>query len=127
MFDYTVTTKKSVDEAIHSLEEVLKEDQFGVLWNFDIRDTLGKKGFDYDKEFHVLEVCNPGAAKEVLTNNHMAGYFLPCKIVVYEHEGTTHIGMPKPKKLMELTGDHSLDEFAEDIENRLISAMDKAK
>jgi uncharacterized protein (DUF302 family) len=33
MFDYTVQTTKSIDEAVHALEESLKEEKFGVLWN----------------------------------------------------------------------------------------------
>lgn len=31
MFDYTVVTDKTLDQAIHSLEESLKEEKFGVL------------------------------------------------------------------------------------------------
>ncbi|WP_312859713.1 DUF302 domain-containing protein [Peribacillus huizhouensis] len=31
----------------------------------------------------VLEVCNPNEAQRGFNENKMAGYFLPCKIVVY--------------------------------------------
>jgi uncharacterized protein (DUF302 family) len=75
----------------------------------------------------VLEVCNPKAAKEVLEQNHMVGYFLPCKMVVYEDNGQTKIGMPKPTTLIELTGDDSLTGFAKDIEDRLASCIEKAR
>ena len=59
MFDYTVTTSKSVDEAVASLEENLKEEQFGVLWNFDLTAKLQEKGQDFDTPYKILEVCNP--------------------------------------------------------------------
>ncbi|SEH77393.1 Uncharacterized conserved protein, DUF302 family [Halobacillus karajensis] len=126
MFHYTVEANQTVDESVKVLEEVLREEKFGVLWDFDIKDTLKKKGFEYDQNYRVLEVCNPEAAKEVLTQNFMVGYFLPCKIVVYEEQGKTKIGMPKPTTLIELTGDESLKAFAEDIESKLVACMDKA-
>ncbi|WP_163530764.1 DUF302 domain-containing protein [Halobacillus ihumii] len=126
MFHYTVEANQTVDESVKVLEEVLREEKFGVLWDFDIKDTLKRKGFDYNQNYRVLEVCNPEAAKEVLTQNFMVGYFLPCKIVVYEEQGKTKIGMPKPTTLVELTGDESLKTFAEDIESKLVACMDKA-
>jgi uncharacterized protein (DUF302 family) len=126
MFDYTVETTKSIDEAISSLEESLKEEQFGVLWQFDIKDKLQEKGLDFDQSYRVLEVCNPHEAQRVLTQNQMVGYFLPCKIVVYDDQGTTKIGMPKPSALISMVNDDSLKELAGDVEKRLIHCIDKS-
>lgn len=126
MFDYTVVTDKNMEEAILSIEESLKEEKFGVLWSFDIKEKLQEKGLDFQKEFKVLEVCNPQEAYRVLNENEMAGYFLPCKIVVYEDSGQTKIGMPKPSALISLMNDDKLKQFAKDIENRLISCIDKS-
>lgn len=126
MFHYTVETNQTIEEAIATLEEKLKEQKFGVLWHFDIKDTLQKKGFEFDRPYHVLEVCNPKEAQRVLLENHMVGYFLPCKIVVYEEEGKTKIGMPRPTALMAMVDDSSLQELAKDIEDRLIQCMDQA-
>jgi uncharacterized protein (DUF302 family) len=123
MFDFTVGTEKSVDEAIQSLEESLKEENFGVLWKFDIKEKLQEKGLDFQKDFKVLEVCNPQEAYRVLNENEMAGYFLPCKIVVYEDSGKTKIGMPKPSALISLLNDEKMKQFAKDIEDRLIGCI----
>lgn len=125
MFHYTVATNLPVEETVNMFGDILKKEKFGVLWDFDIQETLKNKGFDYDRKYRVLEVCNPQAANEVLTQNHMVGYFLPCKIVVYEDQGKTKIGMPKPTTLMGLTEDASLKGIAEDIEARLVSCMDQ--
>ncbi|RIW34720.1 DUF302 domain-containing protein [Bacillus salacetis] len=126
MFDYTLTTDKSIEEAVTSLESSLKEDQFGVLWTFDIKDKLNEKGLDFEKEFKVLEVCNPKEAQRVLNENVMAGYFLPCKMVVYQDEGQTKIGMPKPTSLISMLNDDKMKEFAQDIEDRLMACMKKS-
>ena len=126
MFDYTVETDKNMDEAIKDLETTLKKEQFGVLWTFDIKEKLQEKGLEFEKEFRVLEVCNPGEAQKVLNENEMAGYFLPCKIVVYEKNGTTKIGMPKPTSLISMLHNDKLEQFAKDIEDRLIECINKS-
>ncbi|WP_442598256.1 DUF302 domain-containing protein [Neobacillus sp. D3-1R] len=127
MFDYTVVTNKSVDEAITTLEEKLKEEKFGILWMFDIKEKLQDKGLEFNKEFKVLEVCNPFEAQRVLSENELAGYFLPCKIVVFSDTNQTKIGMPKPTALISMLNDEKLKELAKDIEERLIQCIDKSK
>lgn len=126
MFHYTVESDRPIDKAIQVLEEKLKDEEFGVLWKFDIQETLQKKGFAFDQPYQVLEVCNPKEAKNILSQNKLVGYFLPCKIVVYEDAGKTKIGMPKPTVLIEMVNDGELKEFAASIENRLIDCIDKS-
>ena len=126
MFDYTVETEKSVKKAIEDLQVSLKEEKFGLLWMFDIKDKLHEKELEFEKEFVVLEVCNPHEAQKVLNENEMAGYFLPCKIVVYEKDGKTKMGMPKPSALISMLGDPELERIAKDIEARLITCLNKA-
>jgi uncharacterized protein (DUF302 family) len=127
MFDYTVITDKTIDDAIHNLEENLKQEKFGVLWMFDIKEKLQEKGLEFAKEFKVLEVCNPVEAQRVLSENEMAGYFLPCKIVVYENNGKTKIGMPRPTSLIGLLNDEKMKTLASDIENRLINVINQCR
>lgn len=74
----------------------------------------------------MLEVCNPVEAQRILTKNQMVGYFLPCKIVVYEDGEKVKIGLPKPTAMIGLAGDDSLMESARKIENRLVKAIDKS-
>ncbi|MGI2326684.1 DUF302 domain-containing protein [Planococcus sp. YIM B11945] len=126
MFNYTVETSKSRDEAVQVLEEKLKEAKFGVLWNFDLTAKLQEKGESFDTPFTVLEVCNPQEANRVLSEDLMIGYFLPCKIVVYEENGITKIGMPKPSALTEMVENESIKKIAVEIEERLIGCIDKS-
>jgi uncharacterized protein (DUF302 family) len=95
------------------------------LWNIDIKEKLQEKELDFQMEFKVLEVCNPKEAFRVLNENQLAGYFLPCKIVVYEDQGNTKIGMPKPTALISLLNDEKMKKLAKDIEERLIICIEK--
>ena len=127
MFDYTVQSDRTVDDVIDRLNESLKEESFGVLWDFDLSETLEKKGQGIDGKYRILEVCNPKAAKEVLSHHLEGGYFLPCKIAVFEKDDHTQIGMPKPTELIRLIDDESLHDIALDVESRLKRAIDQSK
>ncbi|SIS40268.1 DUF302 domain-containing protein [Salimicrobium flavidum] len=126
MFHYTVKTDKSLEQAVESLEASLQDAQFGVLWNFDVKETLHGKGLDFDTDYRILEVCNPKEAKNILEKDLLAGYFLPCKMVVYNDQGQTKIGMPKPTALMEMLDDKEIKNIAADIEERLKVCIDNA-
>lgn len=126
MFHYTAETTASVQNAIAALETSLKEEQFGVLWQFNLREKLKEKGFDFEREYVVLEVCNPAEANRVINENVLAGYFLPCKIVVYEADGKTKIGMPKPTAFMNMLEDDALMGIAADVEARLMKCINWA-
>lgn len=127
MFDYTVQSDRTVEDVIDRLGEALKDEAFGVLWDFDLSDTLEKKGQAIEGKYRILEVCNPKAAKEVLSQQLEGGYFLPCKIAVFEKDNHTQIGMPKPTTLIRLIDDESLQDVAADVESRLQRAIDQSK
>ncbi|MHB9094268.1 MAG: DUF302 domain-containing protein [Eubacteriales bacterium] len=127
MFKYSITTGRSYTETLTALENSLVEHKFGVLWKLDVKENLKKKGVDFDKDFHIFEVCNAPKAKEVLERNILVGYFLPCKIVVYVDKGETVIGMVRPTTIVEFLGDQNLLGFASEVEEILIKAIDAVK
>jgi len=125
--NYKVQTNKSFERAVEDLKESLSKHNFGVLWELNFKDKLKEKGLDFDKNFKILEVCNPSQAKQVLEKNIEVGYFLPCKMVVYEDQNSVFIGMPKPTQLIGMIKNDELSNIAVEVENELKSAIDKAK
>ncbi|MFC7372944.1 DUF302 domain-containing protein [Fictibacillus iocasae] len=126
MFHYTVETTMSIQDAASVLEDVLKEQKFGVLWQFNVKEKLQEKGLEFNEDYLILEVCNPQEAKEVLSINKRIGYFLPCKIVLYREGGVTKIGMPKPTEFIKLIEDERLHNKAKEIEQRLMACLEKS-
>ncbi|QKS71626.1 DUF302 domain-containing protein [Paenalkalicoccus suaedae] len=122
----TFTSPFSVQETVERLAESLKKQEFGVLWDFDVKAKLDEKGVGLNHEFRVLEVCNPKIAKQVLSETLLAGYFLPCKMVVYQEDTKVKVGMPKPTVLMNLIDDQVAKSVAEDVESRMQAAMEEA-
>ncbi|MGH4119593.1 DUF302 domain-containing protein [Clostridium sp.] len=123
---YEVKSGKSFDEAVESLKKSLSENKFGVLFELNFKDKLKEKGLEFDSNFKILEVCNPVQAQEVLNRNIEIGYFLPCKMVVYEKEGSIYIGMIKPTELIQMIGSEEIIALAKDIENVLKKSIDAA-
>lgn len=125
--NYEVKTDKPFEKAVEDLKESLGKKSFGVLWELNFKDKLKEKELEFDKNFKILEVCNPKQAKEILDINTEAGYFLPCKMVVYEDNNSVFIGMTKPTSLIETIDDNKVTSIATDIEKKLISSIEEAK
>ena len=124
---YEVKTDKDFETAVADLKKSLADNSFGVLWEMNFKDKLQEKGLEFNKNFKVLEVCNPPRAKIVLDQNLEAGYMLPCKMVVYEKDDIVRIGMMKPTSMAELMDDEGLTEVADEVETILRKAMDSAR
>lgn len=124
---YKVQTNKNFEKAIQDLKESLSNHKFGVLWELNFKDKLKEKGLNFNKNFNILEVCNPKQAQEVLERNIEAGYFLPCKMVVYEYDNSVFIGMIKPTELIGMIADDQLSSIAIEVEKELKSAIDSSK
>lgn len=74
----------------------------------------------------ILEVCNPHIAKEFISNHLDVGYFLPCKVVVYEDKGSIKIGMARPEILINMLGYEDLAHTANEVEEILEKAINNA-
>lgn len=124
---YEVVTTKTFEDAVNSIVKSLEEQKFGVLWKLNFKDKLKEKGVDFDNNFMILEVCNPHKAKEVLSKHLDVGYFLPCKLVVYEDNSTVKIGMISPDKLIGLLKHEDLEDTAREVQNTMVTAINNAK
>jgi uncharacterized protein (DUF302 family) len=125
---YIVESLKSVEQVVEDLEAATKRHGFGVLHQHDLKATLDSKGVGLDHECRVLEVCNPGIAKEVLSADMTMNMALPCRISVWEEDGRTWIGMIRPTALLEvLSNDPSLVESAMDVERATVRIIEEAR
>ncbi len=123
---YEKSTNKSFGDALESIKKELKDRKFGVLWELNFKDKMAEHNIDFKNNFKILEVCNPHKANEVLSKHLDVGYFLPCKMVVYENEGKVFMGTAKPEMLIGLMGYDDLGNVAKEVESILIEAIDAA-
>lgn len=94
-FDYTVTTEKSFEDAVATVEQETKKAGFRVLYIHDVTKTLAEKGFQIEP-FKIIEICNAQNAYNALQADMKIGLCLPCKINVYVKDGKTYISGMRP-------------------------------
>lgn len=116
----------SYQETLDNLKQAIADQSFGVLYEVNLKDKIEGKGFDFATNFTVLDVCNPKLAKEVLDEQIEVGYFLPCKVVVYEKEDAVYAGVLKPTVLIDMVGNDALHEAAVKVEDILTKAVKAA-
>lgn len=121
---YERKTNKSVSEAIDSLKENLKKNNFGVLWELNFKDKIEESNLTFKEDYVVLEVCNPGYAKQVLEKSYKVGYALPCKMVVRSENNITFIGMINPEILISLFKVEGLETMVDDVKSSLKKSID---
>ena len=125
---YIVDSKKPVEQAALDLQEAVKRHGFGVLHTYNLTETLKTKGAPIAQECRILEICNPGQAQKVLNADMSMNMALPCRVSVYEQDGTTRIGMISPKAMLGMLSDApALAGVADQVEQSLRAMIDEAR
>jgi len=121
------TATGSVEEVVSRLTEALLRRKFGVLHVHNLKATLNGKGVPFEPQCQVLEVCNPVQAAKVLSEDLDLNMALPCRVSVYEKDGSTRIGMLSPQAMLEQLSDSpALRTVAAEVETVLRDAIREA-
>ena len=125
---YTLSTTSELDQvdAIEHLREELKAEGFGVLCEIDVQATLKDKlGIDGDP-YVILGACNPALAHQALDTEPELGTLLPCNVVVYQRDDTTHIAAIDAERMLSIVGNDQLAPIAAEVRDKLARVVDRA-
>ncbi|PIP64090.1 hypothetical protein COZ39_00445 [Candidatus Roizmanbacteria bacterium CG_4_10_14_3_um_filter_33_21] len=125
-FDYTVTTKKSFDEAVKAVEQETKTAGFRVLYVHDVTATLAEKNFQINP-FKIIEICNAKSAYAVLQADIKIGLCLPCKINVYIKGKQTFISGMRPVVLSQFFPNANLGNLPKEVDAVIRGIINKSK
>lgn len=125
-FDYIITTAKSFDEAVRSVEEEIPKVGMRVLYVHDVQKTLDEKGFKREP-FKIVEFCNAKFASEFLDIDIKIGLFLPCKVNVYTKDGQTFISGMRPIVLQQFFPQANLGERPKEVDQIIQNIINNAK
>ena len=111
---------KTFDEAVELVTVELKKEGFGVLTTIDVKETLKNKiNVDF-KKYKILGACNPHSAYKALQNEDKIGVFLPCNVIVEEHEnGEVEVSAVDPIASMKSVKNDALGSIAIEIQQKL--------
>ena len=119
-------TDKSVSEAAAALRASVQANHFGVMQVHNLKETMIKKGVEFDRECLIFEVCQPQQAKKVLDENMSVSTALPCRISIYEENGRTVLAALKPTKLLAMFNTPQLETVAQEVEDVMMKIMNEA-
>ena len=125
---YTLSraTELPFGEALARVREELAGEGFGVLCEIDVQATLKQKLGIEREPYVILGACNPPLAHQALDAEPELGVLLPCNVVVYEHEGETHVAAVDAEQMLSIVGNEELAPIAAEVRRRLAVVVERA-
>ena len=125
-YTLSATTPLPFDQAVERVRDELKADGFGILCEIDVQATMKEKlGVD-GEPYLILGACNPPLAHQALQAEPELGVLLPCNVVVYERNGSTHVSAVDAERMLSIVGNDELSEIATDVKRRLGAVVERA-
>ena len=123
---FKLTTGKTLNDVTAALENAAKAHHFGVMHVHNLKETMAKKGVEFERECRIFEVCQPQQAKKVLDENMSVSTALPCRISLYEEDGQRVLATLKPTALLEMFNVPQLRTVAQEVEETIVQIMKEA-
>lgn len=117
---FTTTTNESFNDIEEKVIALLKKENFGVLTEIDIQQTLKKK-LDVDfKKYKILGACNPPFAYKALQAEDKIGTMLPCNVIIQElSPNQIEVSAINPLVSMQAVNNEALKDVAKEVSDRL--------
>jgi uncharacterized protein (DUF302 family) len=125
-YTLSTTTALGFTEVADRVREELKSEGFGVLCEIDVQATLKEKLDVEGEPYLILGACNPALAHQALNAEPELGVLLPCNVVVYTHEGRTHISAVDAERMLSIVGNDQLAPVAADVRSKLARVVERA-
>lgn len=114
------------NEVIEKVTEELRKEGFGIISSIDLREAFRKKISVEFRNYTILGACNPRYAYEALLTEDKMGIFLPCNVVVQEHENeSVEVSIVNPEELMHGMDDLNIRTFATDIKEAMQNVLNR--
>ena len=125
-YTLSASTPQPFDDAVERVRDELAAEGFGVLCEIDVQATLRKKLGEEIEPYVILGACNPALAHRALEAEPDLGVLLPCNVVVYERDGTTHVAAVDAERMLSIVGNDALTPIAADVRKRLAAVVERA-
>jgi uncharacterized protein (DUF302 family) len=123
---FEVESNKTIEQVCQDLEKAVVAHKFGVMTVHNLKETMKKKGVEFDRECRIFEVCNPHQAKKVLERRMEISTALPCRISVFIEGNKVKLATLKPTALVSQFNAPELQDVAREVEETLIQIMKEA-
>ncbi len=113
------------EQAVAQVTQALQNEKFGVASEINITNTFKEK-LDIDfRNYRILGACNPKLAHHAISSEDKIGVFLPCNVMVQQHEnGTIEVSAVDPLAMMMSVENEGLGEMATEVKEMLQKVID---
>jgi len=125
-YTLSTTTELGLTEAAERVRAELKAEGFGVLCEIDVQATLKEKLGVEREPYLILGACNPPLAHQALEAEPDLGTLLPCNVVVYRHDGQTHISAIDAERMLAIVDNTELAPVAAQVKRKLAAVVERA-
>jgi uncharacterized protein (DUF302 family) len=125
-YTLSTTTELGFPVAAERVRAELKAEGFGILCEIDVQATLREKLGVEREPYLILGACNPPLAHQALEAEPDLGTLLPCNVVVYRHEGETHISAIDAERMLSIVDNPPLAPVAAEVRRKLAAVVERA-
>jgi uncharacterized protein (DUF302 family) len=120
---FEIASQKTLAQIEEGIQASAARHGFGVIAVHNLKETMRKKGVDFEGECLIFEVCNPHQAKKVLEANGSISTALPCRISAYRSGAGFKLATILPTAMLALFGNPELDPVAREVEDVILAMM----
>lgn len=120
------TLEVSYEKAIEKLKVALKDQEFGVVSETAMHETINKKvpGSNMDP-YIVIGACNAKFADKVIKLEENIGLLLPCKIIVkYLGENKSEVVMMNPAAVISVANNEEVTDYSIEMGEKLMTVLE---
>lgn len=125
-YTLSATTAAPFAETVERVRDELATEGFGVLSEIDVQATLREKLGVEEEPYLILGACNPSLAHRALGVELDLGTLLPCNVVVYRADGTTHVSAIDAEAMLSIVENDDLAPVARQVRAKLRVVVERA-
>jgi uncharacterized protein (DUF302 family) len=91
MFTYKIISNQSIVQIAEKVPTACEQNKFALLHTYVYHEIVESKGFPINRKVYIYEICQAKTAAAMLTDFPHFSIFMPCKLAIYEENGSTVI------------------------------------
>jgi len=126
MFTYKVISNQSIEQIAERVPTACEQNKFALLYTYAYHEIVESKGFPIKRKVFIYEICQAKTAAAMLTDYPHFSIFMPCKLAIYEENGSTVISTMNMEIMLKAVGSNlALFKEATSLFNTLKSLMNQ--
>lgn len=91
MFTTKIISNQSIELIAGKVQAACEKYKFALLQTYVYHEIVAGKGFPIKRKVYIYEVCQAKTAAAMLTDFPHFSIFMPCKLSIFEENGSTVI------------------------------------